>query len=97
MGHQTINAVNSKDYIGTVSWFRDHLGYGFLDCSDFSHPIFVHYSRIMTDENFKTLSKGQIVVFQCVHVTKDTSVKLMAINVRQGEIQKVKATLVKAE
>ena len=81
-----------NNYVGTVEWFRDHLGYGFISCADFSQPIYVHYTRIVTNEQFKTLSKGQIVVFQCVQVVKKEGVKLMAINVKQQEIQKVVAT-----
>ncbi len=77
---------SNQDYIGTVQWFRDNLGYGFIESGDFPKPIFAHYSRIMTDENFKTLSKGQFVTFQVVETAKG----LMAANIRENKIIKPK-------
>ena len=71
-----------QDYVGTVQWFRDNLGYGFIECSNFPKAVFVHYSRIMTNEEFKTLSKGQIVTFQVAETVKG----YMATNVRENKI-----------
>jgi cold shock protein len=44
---------------GTVSWFNDAKGYGFLAREDGSQ-VFVHYSSIMGD-GFRTLNAGQAV------------------------------------
>jgi CspA family cold shock protein len=90
------NKDNSPSYVGTVLWFRDNLGYGFIetdelkDGSGLNRSIFCHYSRIMTGEQFKTLSKGQVVNFEIAETTKG----LMAVNVREHKVMKLKATFV---
>jgi cold shock protein len=45
---------------GTVKWFNESKGYGFISPSDGSADVFVHYSVIEGD-NFKTLREGQTV------------------------------------
>jgi len=80
-----------KDYEGEVLWWSDTLGYGFLQSKDFGQNIFVHYTRIMTDENFKTLSKGQLVVFSVAEVKKKDNVKLQAVNVREKKVLKAES------
>ena len=77
-----------KDYEGEVLWWSDALGYGFLQSKDFAQNIFVHYTRVMTDENFKTLSKGQLVIFSVAEVKKKELVKLQAVNVREKKVLK---------
>ncbi|UCC61563.1 MAG: cold-shock protein [Anaerolineae bacterium] len=47
--------------IGTVKWFSDAKGYGFISREGAS-DVFVHYSAIQVD-GFKTLSEGQRVEF----------------------------------
>lgn len=47
---------------GTVKWFNDSKGYGFITPSDGSPDVFVHFSDIKID-GFKTLSEGQKVEF----------------------------------
>jgi cold shock protein len=49
---------------GTVKWFNNSKGYGFLD-SDTHKDIFVHYSAIQ-GEGFKTLAEGQSVDFDLI-------------------------------
>jgi CspA family cold shock protein len=46
---------------GTVKWFSDKKGYGFIE-QESGEDIFVHYSSIM-GEGFKTLSEGDRVIF----------------------------------
>ena len=47
---------------GTVKWFSNQKGYGFIQKDDGS-DIFVHFSAIQA-EGFKTLAQGQEVVFE---------------------------------
>ena len=46
---------------GTVKWFNDQKGYGFIKQED-GPDIFVHYSGIV-GEGFKTLKEGDQVTF----------------------------------
>ncbi len=48
---------------GTVKWFNDEKGYGFITPDDGSKDLFVHYSNIDGD-GFKSLSEGQKVSFE---------------------------------
>ncbi|WP_243358756.1 cold-shock protein [Fundidesulfovibrio terrae] len=49
---------------GTVKWFSDKKGYGFIT-RDGEEDIFVHYSSIQ-GEGFRTLREGEKVVFEVV-------------------------------
>ena len=48
---------------GTVKWFSDKKGYGFIAQEATGQDIFVHYSSIEMD-GFKTLAEGQQVLFE---------------------------------
>jgi CspA family cold shock protein len=54
---------------GTVKWFNDAKGYGFISLDDGSKDVFVHHSSIMMD-GFKTLAEGQRVEFEVVQGAK---------------------------
>ena len=48
--------------IGTVKWFNDAKGYGFITPDDGGKDLFVHYSSI-SGEGYRTLAEGQKVEF----------------------------------
>jgi CspA family cold shock protein len=47
---------------GTVKWFNESKGYGFITPQDGGKDVFVHHSAI-TGTGFKTLTEGQRVTF----------------------------------
>jgi len=47
---------------GTVKWFNESKGYGFISPQDGSKDVFVHHSAIM-GTGFKVLAEGQQVTF----------------------------------
>ena len=54
---------------GTVKWFNDSKGYGFIDTGDGQKDVFVHFSAINTTGH-KTLKEGQRVSMNIVKGNK---------------------------
>ena len=68
MGGFKISQEEEMRYRGTVKWFNDTKGFGFIQRED-GGDVFVHYSQIK-EEGFKTLSEGQEVEFDIVQGAK---------------------------
>ena len=60
---------------GTVKWFNNEKGYGFIDFTD-KEDIFVHYSAI-NQNGYKSLNEGDCVEF----TLHETSKGYQALNV----------------
>ncbi|GFI12158.1 cold shock protein CspA [Lachnospiraceae bacterium] len=54
---------------GTVKWFNNQKGYGFIS-DEQGNDVFVHYSGITMD-GFKSLEEGQAVEFDVVDGAKE--------------------------
>lgn len=63
---------------GTVKWFNETKGFGFIANDNGGEDVFVHYSAIKVD-GFKTLKEGQKVTFETEVDEKNG--KLRAVNV----------------
>lgn len=61
---------------GTVKWFNNSKGYGFIAPADGGDDVFVHHTAI-EGSGFKTLEEGQSVTFEVENGPKG----LQAINV----------------
>jgi CspA family cold shock protein len=62
---------------GTVKWFNEGKGFGFITPDDGSKDLFAHYSEIKS-EGFKTLAENQRVEFEVTQGQKG----LQASNIR---------------
>lgn len=51
----------SERLIGTVKWFNDSKGFGFIEREN-NDDVFVHYSEVQSD-GFRSLEEGQKVEF----------------------------------
>ena len=64
---------------GTVKWFNDAKGYGFITPDDGGEDLFAHFSAIQMN-GFKTLKEGQKVQFEVVQGPKGKQ----ASNIQNG-------------
>ena len=64
---------------GTVKWFNEEKGFGFISNDNGSGDVFVHFSAIQ-GSGFKSLREGQHVSYDTEQDPKDSR-KLRAVNV----------------
>jgi len=59
LSFEDFNIMNT----GTVKWFNESKGFGFISPADGGEDVFVHFNAIVGD-GFKTLTEGQAVSYQ---------------------------------
>jgi len=64
---------------GTVKWFNDSKGFGFITPNEGGDDVFVHYSSIQSD-GFRTLTEGQAVQFDVERGPKGLTAMRVLIN-----------------
>ena len=62
---------------GTVKWFSNQKGYGFITSSE-GKDVFVHHSAIL-GEGYKSLQEGQAVEFEVTQSDKGDQAKDVAV------------------
>ncbi len=55
---------------GTVKWFNNAKGYGFLGRNDGEPDVFCHFSSIQQDAGYKSLKEGEAVTFSIIQGTQ---------------------------
>jgi len=63
---------------GTVKWFNDGKGFGFITPADGGKDLFAHFSAITGGSGFRTLAEGAEVEFEVAEGPKG----LQATNIR---------------
>ena len=64
--------MNEQRQTGTVKWFNDQKGFGFITPEAGGNDVFVHHSAIQR-EGFRTLTEGQRVEFSITNGPKGLS------------------------
>ncbi len=67
----------SNNMQGTVKWFNDEKGFGFIEYKE-GIDIFVHYSSII-EKGHKTLNEGDVVSYEIVETDKGYQAKNVSV------------------
>ena len=59
----------AKREVGTVKWFNDKKGFGFISRED-GDDLFVHFNEITSEGGFKTLKENAKVEFEVIKTEK---------------------------
>lgn len=62
---------------GTVKWFNNAKGYGFIQAEEGGEDVFVHHTAIMA-EGYRTLNQGEKVNFEVVQGPKGLQARNVA-------------------
>jgi cold shock protein len=60
----------SEKQMGTVKWFNDAKGFGFITPTNGGEDLFAHFKEIQGGTNFKSLTEGQKVEFIAIRGPK---------------------------
>jgi len=71
---------------GVVKFFDRKKGFGFITPNGGGDDVFVHYSDIIGDEDFKSLFDGQNVEYEEVDGNKGTKAKDVTVVPQQGNV-----------
>ena len=69
---------------GTVKWFSEDKGYGFISPDEGDGDIFVHYTAV-EGEGFRSLTEGERVSYEAARSAHGTRTREEAKNVRRVE------------
>lgn len=73
--------AGSTDVAGTVKWFNDAKGFGFIS-RESGQDVFVHFKSI-EGTGFKSLSEGNAVIFNIVEGPKGLQAERVRLVARQ--------------
>lgn len=65
-----MNNAPNKSSQGQVKWFDEKKGYGFITSDAAPTDVFVHYSEIRKNSQYKALEEGELVEFNLVVTEK---------------------------
>ncbi len=63
---------------GTVKWFNDLKGYGFITSRDIPHELYVRFTEICAS-GYRTLKKGDDVIFEVDRIDRNRAINVMKI------------------
>jgi len=63
--------------LGTVKWFNNAKGYGFIQAEEGGEDVFVHHTAIVA-EGYRTLNQGEKVNFEMVQGPKGLQARNVA-------------------
>jgi CspA family cold shock protein len=69
---------------GTVKWFSEEKGYGFISPDDVGEEVFVHYADV-EGEGFRSLGEGERVSYETTSSARGTVRRQEAKKVRRVE------------